>query len=86
MLSVNKIQNISNEVSAEVIRSISLHGDMKSTHEGYGVIKEEFDELWDLIKQTKHWDRDPEARSKMRHEAIQIAAMAVKFIANICEV
>lgn len=49
-----------------------------SAHEGYGVILEEVDELWDAIKNNKH-STDLE-RTK---EAIQVAAMAMKYVASL---
>lgn len=50
-----------------------------SIHEGYAVLKEEFDELWDEIKASK----DFEANRMMVNEAVQVAAMAIKFIDNL---
>ena len=47
-----------------------------STHEGYAVIKEEVDELWDEIKKSKY----TQANRMMINEAIQVAAMSIKFI------
>jgi len=51
-------------------------------HEGYAVILEELDELWEQIKKVKYpvIDRECEA---MRKEAIQVGAMAVKFIESL---
>ena len=46
-----------------------------STHEGYAVIKEELDELWDLVKDKSCIDP-----TIFRKEAIQIGAMAIRFI------
>jgi len=46
-----------------------------STHEGYAVILEELDEMWDDIKRNL-----PMASCV---EAIQVAAMAVKYIISI---
>lgn len=51
-----------------------------STHEGYGVLKKEFDELWDEIKTSKSFDM---ANRSMVNEAVQVAAMAIKFIENL---
>lgn len=53
---------------------------MNSAHEGYGVLLEEVDELWLHVK-TKQKNRDLGA---MRKEAIQVAAMAVRFAIEIC--
>ena len=50
-----------------------------SAHEGYAVLKEEVDELWDEIKISKTFD----ANLIMVKEAVQVAAMAIKFIENL---
>ena len=50
-----------------------------SAHEGYAFMLEEVDELWEHVKVNQK-KRDLEA---MRAEAIQVAAMAVKFIEMI---
>ena len=52
--------------------------DFHSEHEGYAVIKEEVDELWDAIKNNKH----TEIHERL-WEAIQVAAMAVKYVASL---
>lgn len=51
-----------------------------STHEGYAVLKEEIDELWDEIKASKSFNS---ANRMMINEAVQVAAMAIKFIENL---
>jgi hypothetical protein len=51
-----------------------------SAHEGYAVLKEEVDELWDHVK-TNQKRRD---LSAMRKEAIQVAAMALRFAYDVC--
>lgn len=45
-----------------------------SLHEGYAVLKEEVDELWDAVKDQKA------SPASIRKEAIQVAAMAIRFI------
>lgn len=65
------------EVLAECERATTLHGPLKSLHEGYAVLLEEVDELWADIKEN----RIAEARA----EAIQVAAMAIKIVQNICD-
>ena len=62
-------------VRAELIRATSKHGPFHSSHEGYGVIAEEFDELLDEIRANK--------RRRQIKEAIQVAAMATRFIVDI---
>lgn len=51
-----------------------------SAHEGYGVLLEEVDELWDHVK-TNQKRRDIGA---MRKEALQIAACAIRFARDVC--
>ena len=52
-----------------------------SSHEGYAVIKEELDELWDEIKNNK----SPESKTRQKNEAVQVAAMAIKFLISCCK-
>jgi hypothetical protein len=52
-----------------------------SSHEGYAVLKEEVDELWDEIKDNKN----PMTVVRQRDEAIQVAAMAIKFLISCCK-
>lgn len=68
------------DIAEEVERSIAKHGDFnQSAHQGYAVILEEVNELWDEIKAQV-----PD-KVKMRKEAVQIAAMCVKFIEDVCD-
>jgi len=54
---------------------------MNSAHEGYAVIAEEFDELWDIVKQ-KQPERDYVA---FRKEAIQLGAMVLALVVEIID-
>jgi hypothetical protein len=47
-----------------------------STHEGFAVLKEEVDELWDEVKKNG-------SKERLRAEAVQVAAMAVRFIQEL---
>ena len=67
-----------NEAAAELSRAMGVHGPMRGMHEGYAVILEELDELWDEIK--KH---NPD-KKRIRAEALQVAAMALRFVADVC--
>lgn len=55
-------------------------GVMNSAHEAYAVMLEEVDELWDHVK-TKQSRRN---LIEMRDEAISVAAMALRFAAEVC--
>lgn len=52
-----------------------------SAHEQYAVLLEEVDELWDHVKVNQK-KRDLVA---MRKEAMQVAAMAVRFMTEVCD-
>ncbi len=68
------------EVQDELNYATSHFKKFNSAHEGYGVILEELDELWEEIKKKKG-ERNIH---KMRSEAKQVAAMAVRFMTDIC--
>ena len=67
------------DIIQELVRAWNLHGPMNSAHEGYAVLLEEMDELKEHVwmKQSK---RD---MNEMGKEAMQVAAMAIKFIVDI---
>ncbi len=69
-------QEIENELKSARSKFHSFH----SNHEGIAVIQEEVDELWDLIKSSKSVRAD----DRMQKECIQIAAMAIRFIEDLC--
>lgn len=60
------------KVRAEVIRAITRYPAFNSTHEGYAVLAEEVDELWDDVKRNH--------KSDAVEEAVQVAAMGVRFV------
>jgi hypothetical protein len=60
---------------------VSAYPDFHSAHEGYAVLLEEVEELWAEVKKSPK-KRDPDA---MRTEAIQVAAMALRFLIDVCE-
>lgn len=66
------------EMATEVKRARDMYPKFVSMHEGYAVLLEELDELWDEVKQKKG---DP---AKLRMEAVQVGAMAIRFIQDCC--
>ena len=62
----------------ELKRANWLHGTkFTSAHEGYAVLLEELDELWAEVKK-RHPDKE-----RMHEEAMQVGAMAIKFIMSM---
>jgi hypothetical protein len=64
---------VANEVFLELERAISKFPTFNA------VLMEEVDELWDEIKR-----REPN-HTAIREEAIQVAAMAIRFIRDVCD-
>ncbi len=62
----------------EAARGRTVYGPHHSAHEAWAVLHEEMDELWDEVRKKCP---DDEA---MVLEALQIAAMALRFIQDIC--
>lgn len=68
------------EVAAE-LDAAAVWPAMNSAHEGFAVIQEEFNkELWEHVC-MKQKNRNLAA---MRKEAIQVAAMAIRFAIEVC--
>ena len=66
-------------ITNEYLKASLKFPKFNSPHEGIAVIKEEYDELWDEIKKKKS-RRDT---TKMRNEAKQVAAMAMRFMVDL---
>jgi hypothetical protein len=67
------LPRIVNDILNEYFDARDQYPNYHSAHEGYAVILEELDELWDSIKANK-----PD-----RQEAIQVAATALRFVLDI---
>ena len=72
------------EILDEIVQTMlrELHqatikfGKFRTKHEGYAVILEELDELFDVIKQNGPQER-------LVEEAIQVGAMAIRFVYDL---
>lgn len=64
------------EVLAELHRARSKNAKFNSPHEGYAVLLEEVDELWAEVKANNH--------NRQYFEAIQVAAMSLRFLYDLC--
>lgn len=67
------------EIAQEVQRARQKFKPFNSAHEGYAVLLEEVDELWEEVK-IRQSLRD---HTRMRREAIQVAAMAIRFLTDV---
>ena len=67
------------EIGQEVMRARQKFRPFNSAHEGYAVLLEEVEELWQEVKR-KQSSRDLE---RMQAEAVQIAAMAIRFLTDV---
>lgn len=67
------------EIADEVRRAEAKHLPMNSPHEGWSVIYEELEEL------REHVRADTGRGADARQEAIQVAAMGLRYALNLCE-
>lgn len=75
------LKRVAEDVGREVGAAMAAFPPFNSAHEGYAVLDEERDELWQHVK-VKQGQRDI---AKMRKEAIQVAAMAIRFVVDVCD-
>ncbi len=75
------IKTIMVQIENECLAASQQYPEFHSAHEGYGVLTEEYRELeTEIFKNHQHRDL-----TKMRHEAIQVAAMAVRLIHDVID-
>lgn len=64
----------------EYDRASVLFPPFTSGHEGYAIILEELDELWDAVKKQRD---SREFDYEIRREAVQVAAMALRYLVDL---
>lgn len=74
-----KIMRIAIEIADEVERAEKKHAPLNSPHEAWSVIFEELEEL------REHVRADTGRSADARKEAIQVAAMGLRYVLNLCE-
>lgn len=76
----DEVELAAEEAVIELRSAILRWPSFNSAHEGYAVLAKEVDELWDHVKTSQKKRSIPE----MRKEAIQVAAMALRFALEVC--
>ncbi len=68
------------EVRCELFVALRAWPAHNSAHESYAVLLEEVQELWAHVKMKQH----KRCLTDMRMEALQVAAMALRFAIEVC--
>ena len=71
------MKQLIDDITIELEHAQAKFPPFHTPHEGYAVILEELDELWELCRVNR--GRTLQARE----EAIQIAAMAIRYVADL---
>lgn len=78
---------INQRIQKEIEQAEQKYGSFNSTHEAYGVLKEEVEEFWDEVKILKKYsfaypehqkEYNEERKQRMISELIQIASVAIR--------
>ena len=74
------MSHFQNSVENELALARAKYRPMASAHEGWAVLREEVDELWEEVK------KKPSARNQgaIYAELVQVAAMAQRMAEDIC--
>ncbi|MBU2685875.1 MAG: hypothetical protein KKF27_21750 [Gammaproteobacteria bacterium] len=76
----NDANGVLDDIYIEYKKAENKFPAFNSGHEGWAVIKEELDELWEEVRNYPASDK-----RRMKKEAIQVGAMALRFIVDLCE-
>ena len=76
---VERFKKVISLVEKEYFRATKKFGKFHSAHEGYAVLLEEVDELWENVKLNQNSFSRTDLIQK---EAIQVGAMAIRIIVD----
>ena len=79
---MNKIDEILMEIKIEFLEATEKFPKFNSAHEGYAILLEEVNELWENVKLNQS---NPFRLKKIREEAIQVGAMTLRLIYDCIE-
>lgn len=75
------IDSLYSLIVGEMEYAVANFGSFHNAHEGYAVLLEEVDELWDEIKKNQN---TPDRLKNIKKEALQVATMAIRLIHDCC--
>jgi len=65
----------------EYYLATGIYDKFNSAHEGFAILLEEIDELWESVKLKQSY---PYRKERMFKEAIQVGAMTLRFLIDCC--
>jgi len=75
-----KINKIYSNIYTELKRAMTIHPEpMHNAHEGFAVLLEEVDELWNAVKMKE----SPERNTKINEEAEHVAVIAIRLLYEV---
>lgn len=74
----DRLEDVIDMLRNEVAAAMRKHRSMASPHEGHSVIREELDELWEHVR------ADTGTTTAARKEALQVAAMGIRYALDLC--
>jgi hypothetical protein len=74
------MDSFSDAVRCELVRARSKHGNINSLHEGYAVLLEEVDELWDHVRRN---NTNHSGNRDALSELVQIGAVAQRIAEDV---
>lgn len=75
-----RLSRAMSKITVEYLRAASKFPSFNSAHEGWAVIKEELDELWEVVRENQ---ATLGRNERLKKEAIQVAAMAMRFVIDL---
>ena len=80
-------ENLVNQIIAKLKDELHDASDnnpnFASYHEGFAVLYEEVDELWDEVKKSKR--ERSKNKTELLHESVQVGAMIIRFIHDLLD-
>ncbi len=73
----DRVKLVMDEIEAEYWRIKQKYNDLNNPHEGYACLLEQCDELWTEVCRHKR------NNAQMRAEAIEVAAVAMRFVLDL---